>query len=87
MSARGFAAVLDAGPDLSRKRCDHIALEMRNPTEFKYLRGDVKSLEKRESRKRLTDDQLARLAAVKSKLARLEEDASLNCKALAPIKP
>ena len=77
--------VLDAGPEISRKKCEQLAHVVANPDELKYLRGIVKELEARKSFSKLNDGQKQRLSAVKSRVERLEEDSSMDCKALAPI--
>ncbi len=80
--------LLDAGPELGRKACDGIKLKMSDPGEFKFLHGLVKDVEKSRKRIELSAAQLERLAAVKGRLARLDDDAaSVDCKALTPLNP
>jgi hypothetical protein len=79
--------VLDAGPELSRKTCEQIAQRMKDPDGYKFLKDRVKDLEKRRNARRFDASQLERLSQVKSRLLGLESDASLDCKALAPINP
>ena len=54
--------LLDAGPELSRRTCDGIALKMRDPGEFGYLRGLVQAVEKDHKRMKLSAAQVERPA-------------------------